>query len=248
VWTETYYEDPESDRHKRVTTSQETMDGFLKLPEATSEEIFRYAKRWGPIGFCKHGLPATHKSRWGPDRADTTICHVYGGPHRFWEPLKFWRLTSRRAQALLNIGARLSKDLPGTEEDWKILDCAFINPRNSEQWRMVNQRLTLEWQLTRWIQIGLLVPVVTFRKKLLSFSLDVLLGPGLFGALAYQLALAVSSTDGLAVCSACGATYIPTRRPTLNRRTYCPGCRERGRPVRDASRAYRQRKHQSAAS
>ena len=247
VWTDTYHDDPECDRNKRVTTSQETMDSFLNLSDGTSEEILRYAMRWGPIGFCKHGLPVSHKSRWGPDRTGTTTCHLIGGPDRFREPLKFWRLTSRRAQALLNIGARLSDDEPGKEEDWKILDCAFVNPGNRHEWRVVNQRDTLAWQLTRWMQMGLVVPVVTFRKTLLSFSLDAMLGSRLFGVLAYQLALAVSSTDGLAICSACSGTYIPTRRPTLGRRTYCPSCRKRGKPIRDASRAYRQRKHQSAS-
>lgn len=241
VWTDTYHEDPESDGCKHTHTSPETMDGFLKLSKAAPEEILRYAKQWGPIGFCKHGLPASHRSRWGPDRTGATMCHVHGGPDGYWEPLKFWRLTSRRAMALLNIGARLSDDKLGAEADWEVLDCAFVNPGNRDEWRIMSQRHTLEWQLTRWMQMGLLVPVVAFRKKQLSFSLNVLLGPGLFGALAYQLALAISSTDGLSVCSACGRAFTPTRRPTASRRSYCSHCRKIGRPVRDASRAYRQR-------
>jgi hypothetical protein len=145
---------------------------------------------------------------------------------------------------LLNIGAKLFIDQPGTEEDWKILDCAFVNPQHSYEWKIPNQRHTLEWQLTRWMQMGLLIPVVKFREKRLSFSLDVFTMMGLFGFLAYQLALAISSTDGLSACSACGQAHAPARKPTTNRRTYCPDCRESGRPQRDASRDYRQRKHQ----
>jgi hypothetical protein len=91
------------------------MDEFLKLSDAAQEDILRYAKHWGPIGFCKHGLPFTHRSRWGPERTGSRNCRVSGGPNRFREPLKFWRLTSRRARALLNIGARLSEDKPGVE-------------------------------------------------------------------------------------------------------------------------------------
>jgi hypothetical protein len=245
AWFYTNHADGEARADKRVITSAGAMDAFLRLSDATPEEILRYAKRWGPIGFCRHGLPATHKSRWGPDRTDSRTCHVSGSRRHSWESLEFWQLTSRRARALLNIGAKLSADQPGAEEDWKILDCAFVNPRNSYEWKIPNQRSTLEWQLTRWMQMGLLVPVVKFRDKRLSFSLDVLTILGLFGFLAYQLALAISSTDGLSVCSACGQAHVPARKPTANHRTYCSDCRKSGRPLRDASRDYRQRKLQS---
>ncbi len=141
VWTETYDRDPETDGYRHVPTSPMAMDNFLKLSAATPQEILRYAKQWGPIGFCKHGLPASHMSRWGPDGTGRATCREFGGPDGYWEPLKSWRLTSRRALALLNIGARLSTGEPGAEEDWRVLDCAFINPGNWEQWRMVNQRI-----------------------------------------------------------------------------------------------------------
>jgi hypothetical protein len=245
VWAYSDTNEPDDGGDKHVKASAEAVDGFLKLAEGTPADIFRYAKRWGPMGFCKHGLPATHSCSWGPDRM--RACRLSGGPDRFWEPIAFWQLTSRRAHALLKIGARLSGDKPGAEEDWRTLDFEFINARNRDQWSMLNQKITLESELTRWMQMGLLVPVVAFRNKHLSFALDVLHGPGLFGFLALQIALAISSTDGLSICSACGAVYFPTRRPNINRRTYCPECRKRKRHLRDASRAYRQRYQQATS-
>src|SRR5207247_2601592 len=38
---------------------------FLELGEARSETIRDYARRWGVLGICRHGLPASHN----PQRA-----------------------------------------------------------------------------------------------------------------------------------------------------------------------------------
>jgi hypothetical protein len=237
VWGDTHREDLE-----QVATSPQTIDGFLRLSDATPDEIFRYARRWGPIGFCKHGLPASHNSRWRLDRAVVKMCPPCGGTNHLWEPLEFWRMTAKRATSLLSIAAALYDDKSGSEEDWKIVERGDLRPVDIYDWPIVNQRFELEWHLTHWMQMGRLIPIVTFDKKVLSFSLDVLNGSGLFGALGLQLALAASRTDGLASCFACRRPFIPSRRPKANQHTYCPECREIGRPTRDASRAYRQRK------
>ncbi len=68
------------------------------------------------------------------------------------------------------------------------------------------------------------------------------LGHGLFGNLAVQLMSAVSRTEGLALCSACGTPYLPPRQPRAGERHYCQECRKMGAPQRDASRQYRQRR------
>ncbi len=76
--------------------------------------------------------------------------------------------------------------------------------------------------------MGLLVPIVTFRKGVLSFSLDVLIGRGLFGYLAYQLSLAIASTDAVSLCSACRRAYIYQSGDQQSIAvTYCPDCREK---------------------
>jgi len=65
---------------------------------------------------------------------------------------------------------------------------------------------------------------------------------GLLGALAVHLASAVAGTSGLAICSACGNSHVPKRRPARGRRTYCEVCGASGIPVRDAQRDQRRRK------
>ena len=242
VWTETQDELTKSPRYMHVTTAPETIDDFLKLHSAKPEEILRYAKQWGPIGFCKHGLPASHNSQWRLDRTQVKMCTLLRGTSEFSEPLEFWRETSKRARALLNIAANLYANKSGKEEDWKIVESKDSHPGNTYDWPIENQRFELEWQLTYWMRMGRLMPLVTFDKNVLTFSLEVLNGSGLFGSLALQLALAASRTDGLGTCSACGRAYIPTRKPNANRRNYCPDCRDEKKPLRDAQRAYRLRK------
>jgi hypothetical protein len=51
----------------------------------------------------------------------------------------------------------------------------------------------------------------------------------------------IPGKDGVAICLACQRSYIPDRRPDPTRRNYCPSCGRRA-AVRDASRAYRERK------
>ena len=71
-------------------------------------------------------------------------------------------------------------------------------------------------------------------------NMPLLQGTSLFGALAVQLLMAVSRTGGLAICSGCGAPYVPKRRPNPRRRRYCPQCGLKA-AWRDAQAAQRRR-------
>ena len=89
-----------------------------------------------------------------------------------------------------------------------------------------------------WLRFTGVSPCLEWRRQQPALTLHV---GGLFGALAMQLTLAICGTDGLAICSGCGFGYIPNRRPKVNQKNYCQECREKGVPLRDASRAYRAR-------
>ena len=64
----------------------------------------------------------------------------------------------------------------------------------------------------------------------------------LFAGLVWQLMTVVCQATGIAVCSGCHRPYEPERKPKLGLRAYCPECRARGIPVRDAVREHRARK------
>lgn len=42
------------------TPRQGMLEGFLKLAAASDDQILEFARRWGPLGICEHGLPHTH--------------------------------------------------------------------------------------------------------------------------------------------------------------------------------------------
>jgi len=66
-------------------------------------------------------------------------------------------------------------------------------------------------------------------------------GSRLFGALATQLMLIAGQTPGLYRCSGCNTLESPERKPRRDRNHYCPTCREKKIPQRDAKREYLKR-------
>lgn len=92
---------------------------FASLAGAPAERIASYARHWGTLGTCVHGLPAVHNS------ADT--CIPWGewedasGDHWQWEPIGVWRHYARQAGALLGIAAALHEGRLGRAEDWLVV-------------------------------------------------------------------------------------------------------------------------------
>ncbi len=205
------------------------LDAFVHLTDAQPERIRDYARRWGILGICKHGLPATHNppppGGIGPSH-QRTWCYPLGWVDErcCWEPIEAWRLFAAQARGLLNIAAQLHDDQPGRLEDWQ---------------NIYYQRACVAVIVNEWLGWGNVRPVFEWP---IDRSPDVKLGGGaLFRALAVQLMLSISRTDGLAICSACGIPYVPSRRPPQGRRNYCHECGIRA-ARRDASREYRRRR------
>src|SRR5687768_9712967 len=40
----------------------EPLDSFIRLEGTESKEIAGFARKWGVLGICEHGLPSTHQS------------------------------------------------------------------------------------------------------------------------------------------------------------------------------------------
>jgi hypothetical protein len=166
---------------------------------------------------------------------------------RLMEPLAAWQAWSKKAQALINIGARLNQGKVAHVEDWRVIkdrpDFGLFGTEPVME-SVTDARRELADQLDGWISIGQVRPRISWRKDRARFSLDaVSSGPNLFGLLALNIAVAIAvghGEQGLAVCSACGLSYIPDRRPNPNRRNYCEECGLKA-AMRDASRDYRAR-------
>lgn len=268
------------DAYRTVRPDDRMLTQFVKLDDASDEQILRYARRWGVLEICRHNVPRTHKPL-GPSLTDAPDpvewCESLGWPKDArWEPLEAWRHFAGQARALLNIVAQLRAGKPARYEDWNAVaqgartyhgrvagieaelrevtigreyawDGSNLPPRKRrirEERIKRDKPLNGEWArvtglVNDWMDLGNIRPRLYTEDGRVAVRLGG--GETLFGALAVQLALAISRTDGLAICSACGAPYLPVRRPSLNRRHYCPDCSKWG-AWRDAARDYRRRK------
>jgi len=86
----------------------------------------RFARRYGPLGLCKHGLPPMHRGSWYRDVIkDGELVEVIrtdeweprdGASERGWcppvspEPINKWLEYSRLALSYLNLAASLKVD------------------------------------------------------------------------------------------------------------------------------------------
>ena len=93
----------------------------------------------------------------------------------------------------------------------------------------------LRWVLRDWIELGDVRPEID-----LGTGIPIVFGgEGLFAAIAAQLLLAATRTDGVVICSSCSRTYAPRRRPRAGQAHYCEKCRISGRAAADSARRHR---------
>jgi hypothetical protein len=99
------------------------------------------------------------------------------------------------------------------------------------------QRQLLAEVLNNWLELAGVRPRLDWSAAKPAVQLG---GHGLIGALAVQLLVDFSRTDGLAVCTSCGTPFLPgPRRPRRDRNIYCSDCGLKA-ATRDASARYRQ--------
>jgi len=157
------------------------------------------------------------------------------------ESLASWREYAAQGRATLSLAANIHQEKLGHLEDWDKFTGYLIvveSIRNSEsKKRAVREEQWLLGQVINdWLRWGTVAPKFEWDAGTPRLTLS---GTWLAGALALQLAMAVSQTKGLAFCSNCGRGYVPSRRPRVNARNYCQDC-GRSAAMRHASRNYRQ--------
>lgn len=232
------------------------LENFVELEEATDEEIAVFAERWGVLLICEHGFPSTHAPAPWPFNSDAVVplfddgtaadlemprgCRPLSSPDGGnMEPMGVWRILSRQFKAALDVAARLHWGEKGPQGAWQHLGGppAPIGTDDGVE----TEKLYLGAFVENMLQMGDVRIGFSWADNVSEVDL---VAPSMFSALAMQLALAVSRSDGLAICSNCARPFIPSRRPKPSQRRYCAICTRDKVPVRDASRAYRARKRQ----
>ena len=95
------------------------LEDFFSVSRCRPMSIRNYARRWGVLEICKHGLPASHNP-FRPDR-DDYCSPMSGAGGCLPSPVSTWRLLSARFRALVRIDAKLRAGELGMPEDWRLL-------------------------------------------------------------------------------------------------------------------------------
>jgi hypothetical protein len=252
---------------KHVETSSKLLTEFIGLADGPPERICNFARIWGVLGICEHGLPANHNplplpfpsifssegKAWCKPLGLSESWVPYDWEPQGWEPVEAWLQFARQAMAILKIASKLyespfNKEL-GDREDWETI--YEYRPKN---WGDSELKLDLipiimsnrnqAWEslstvVNEWLFVANVRPELRWSGDRLTVSFGIY--GSLFGALASQLMLAVSRTRGIAFCSDCGQLYTPKSNVRSEKKHYCLGCGRRG-AMRQASKKYRSKK------
>jgi len=205
--------------------STKLLTGFLALADGSAEEIERFAKRFGVLGFCQHnvnGWPLVLGHQFLPEQSDKESCKP-----QFSETLDGWRRYARSFRALLDRAPTVLK--------WR-------HPRSRSRGtdREIDDFLLRCDFLVRCF--GCLRPCLVVEGG--KFDIKVsgcFFSTGLPAALVTQFLFTLAGASGLGTCSSCGRLFMLKRRPQKGKNSYCPDC-----GIRAAWRAAQQRRRKEA--
>jgi hypothetical protein len=210
-----------------------------ELPD--NERIIEFASEFGCLG-----ITDVHSKKMGtlfPINPDYKwACHGFLGAlapaQKGSEPLDNWVLWSSEF-------SRAWREVLSADPNHQVPDYLRLQLREDHGGYRgdLDDELARKWlldrvsaQVTNWLQLGGCGSVVLEEGQICAGPLS------LFGELARRLALLIDGHEIKSICSGCRRTFKERKKPTRGQRIYCPRCRARGIPVRDAVRAYRERK------
>jgi len=248
------------------------LDDFLELNNAEEEKFINFIQKWGILDLCReHARPCSHNPK--PDEpfllkwAASEHCTNWGWYSRTHkcnidaEPLYSWRFYVEQAYDMLRFSCRIWEDgISDIPDSFRREYPKIIKPKQAKgliplfinTWLMWgNVRLNLDWterecRTPIWLRKSLAksrLPLFPPQHPIPA-KLDVsFVSPGLFGVLAFQLFLAISRINDIALCSSCGAPYLPERQVAKGRRNFCRQCGHKA-AVRMAHKDFKQRNKQ----
>jgi hypothetical protein len=92
------------------------LEGFVKLGDAPEDRILAYARKWGPLWLCEHGI---HWRQCGPEcypRIDRNAGEWWSWDREY---LEHWRALAREARAVVKVARALSNNKLPDVADWR---------------------------------------------------------------------------------------------------------------------------------
>lgn len=184
---------------------------FVRLWQEPPIAIARYAQQWGILHLDAQGIPCVrdYTPRYSPDGQELPQV----------EPLAAWLKFSRRAHAVLTIAANLKQGKRASPTDWETV--LGDSMKSIGYWSLEIERRLLAGELRGWLKIGR--PAFGFNER--SWKLEIDYAGFLLSAIALQLALTITSAQGLFTCSHCGNPYPRQKKaPKQGQGNYCDAC------------------------
>jgi hypothetical protein len=211
---------------RKVKAGANLLSEFVTLQDASVDRILEYARKYGPLGLCKHGEPIHRLDPNGCPR----LVSVSREPGKLREAgqlreaVQWWRSLAGDAYALLNVSAQLFK---GKIEQTALVRLSpKLKSLPPEQFSNVQGTPGVfpAYALDQWLRFSHVRPRPAYNPRRKRFEIRISGSPALLGALAIQIMLAMTRSTSIAVCSGCGKPFPPSRRPNPNRNSYCKTC------------------------
>lgn len=206
-------------RRLKRSAAPDLLEQFCSIAEAadTASAVAVFAKRWGLLGLCEHGLPSGHRSP-----------RCIAGRGR--ESVQHWMELTRAFDSMLRIGLDLSRRDSGADLDWQLADSGIcrddFTPWDEETRKTITTDHSLVIARThymtlmrRLIEISNMQPRFHWSNRAWNIDLDAH-GDNLPAILTAQLMLRIAGARNQIKCSECLSWFIPKR----NQRKYCNRC------------------------
>ena len=116
---------PVGDRRVSFTS---LLEAFTRLDGKKPEQLLGFARKYGPLGLCRHGSAMGHRAQ-DARCYESTIKFVAGLgvtrgdgdlPHRpvYKESIDAWRRYTRRANGIITVANKLHSDRRASKDDW----------------------------------------------------------------------------------------------------------------------------------
>ena len=230
------FDSTDADVVPREKDSKDALNRLVRIKD--DRGVVRFARRYGVLGMCSHGLPAEHNPPPAYlQSAATTYDHPTAKPpwckhlqlrtDVSYDPIDRWLHFVRQARALLRISVALREAKAGSLMDWEtVYEDVPTGGQRAERAALSPE--ATRYQLYRTVEDWLAMGNVRLRPGGYGAKGPPLLAGGLtFGVLAVQLLLAVTQgQEVMALCDGCGALYSREKRaPKAGHPNYCSDCR-----------------------